>query len=216
MLLEKDQSDQVIGEIYKITNTITNKCYVGQTRSHRLNHSKYRPFGHKGRFTDHINEAHSTKKNQSWYLNSAILKYGAENFQCELLTTCQVSDLNEYEALFILENNSKYPNGYNISSGGKGSQIGKRKPTPEHVKQKISESIKKNHWWNSASEDQKEKSREIWRANNQSRIGQKRNSYNNGLFKKTIWINNGEQRKRVPDQELSNWLAQGWNKGSKK
>ena len=118
MLLEKDQSDQVIGEIYKITNTITNKCYVGQTRSHRLNHSKYRPFGHKGRFTDHINEAHSTKKNQSWYLNSAILKYGAENFQCELLTTCQVSDLNEYEALFILENNSKYPNGYNLTNGG--------------------------------------------------------------------------------------------------
>ena len=118
MLLEKDQSDQVIGEIYKITNTITHKCYVGQTRSHRLNHSKYRPFGHKGRFTDHVHEAHSNKKNQSWYLNAAILKYGAENFQCELLTTCQVADLNEYEAKFILENNSKFPNGYNLTDGG--------------------------------------------------------------------------------------------------
>jgi len=118
MLLNKDQADKVIGEIYKITNTVTNKCYIGQTRSHRLNHSMYRPFGHKGRFTDHIHEAHSNKKNQSWYLNAAILKYGSESFKCELLTTCQVSDLNEYEARFILENNSKFPNGYNLTDGG--------------------------------------------------------------------------------------------------
>ena len=78
----------------------------------------YRPFGHKGRFTDHIHEAHSNKKNQSWYLNAAILKYGSESFKCELLTTCQVSHLNEYEARFILENNSKFPNGYNLTDGG--------------------------------------------------------------------------------------------------
>jgi group I intron endonuclease len=118
MLLNKDQADKVIGEIYKITNIVTNKCYIGQTRSHRLNHSKYRPFGHKGRFIDHIHEAHSNKKNQSWYLNASILKYGAENFKCELLTTCQVKDLNDYETKFILENNSKYPNGYNLTNGG--------------------------------------------------------------------------------------------------
>jgi hypothetical protein len=62
MLLNKDQTDQVIGEIYKITNTVTNKYYIGQTRSHRLNHNKYRPFGHIGRFRDHIYEANSNKK----------------------------------------------------------------------------------------------------------------------------------------------------------
>ena len=118
MLLEKDQSDKVIGEIYKITNTETNKCYIGQTRSHRLNHNKYRPFGYMGRFKDHVNEAHSSKKNQSWYLNAALLKYGQEKFHCELIKTCPVSELNSYESQFILEYNSKYPNGYNLTDGG--------------------------------------------------------------------------------------------------
>ena len=50
MILEKEEFHKVIGEIYKITNTITGKFYVGQTRSHRLNHKKYRPFGYLGRF----------------------------------------------------------------------------------------------------------------------------------------------------------------------
>jgi hypothetical protein len=36
------------------------------------------------------------------------------------------------------------------------------------------------------------------------------------LFKKTIWINNGTERKRVPETELSNWLLNGWQKGHMK
>ena len=118
MLLNKYQTDKVIGEIYKITNTVTNKCYIGQTRSHRLNHEKYRPFGHIGRFKDHVHEAHSNKKNQSWFLNNAIQKYGVDCFQCELLLTCKVSELDTYEKQYILEHNSKYPNGYNLTDGG--------------------------------------------------------------------------------------------------
>jgi group I intron endonuclease len=187
-----------MAQVYIITNKLNNKQYIGVTNNSL-----------EERWKSHLYDNN--------VISQAIKKYGKENFSIEAIHQCNTMDeAYVLEPKFIVEHNTKYPNGYNISSGGKGSQIGKRKPTPEHVKQKISESIKKNHWWNSASEDQKEKSREIWRANNQSRIGQKRNSYNNGLFKKTIWINNGEQRKRVPDQELSNWLAQGWNKGSKK
>jgi hypothetical protein len=34
-LLNKYEFHKVSGEIYKITNLINNKCYVGQTRSHR-------------------------------------------------------------------------------------------------------------------------------------------------------------------------------------
>jgi hypothetical protein len=41
MILNPDEFHKVEGEVYKITNTVTNKCYVGQTRSHRLNHGKY-------------------------------------------------------------------------------------------------------------------------------------------------------------------------------
>ena len=56
-LLEKYDAHKVNGEIYKIINKINNKCYIGQTRSHRLNREKYRPFGHLGRFKDHISES---------------------------------------------------------------------------------------------------------------------------------------------------------------
>jgi group I intron endonuclease len=117
-LLDKNEFHKVIGEIYKITNLLTNKCYIGQTRSHRLNHNKYRPFGHIGRFKDHICEAtHSTKVGCK-YLNSALLKYGIENFHCELLITCKIDELDDNEVKYIIDFNSKYPNGYNLTDGG--------------------------------------------------------------------------------------------------
>ena len=120
MLLSIEEKDKVVGEIYKITNISTNKSYIGQTRSHRLNHNKYRPFGYLGRFKDHIHEANSNKKNQSKYLNSALLKYGSDNFTCERLLTCNVSELDFYETQYISDNNTKYPNGYNLTNGGRG------------------------------------------------------------------------------------------------
>ena len=119
MMLNKEDSDKVVGEIYKITNTVNGKFYIGQTRTHRLNHNKYRPFGYLGRFKDHIHEANSNKKNQSRYLNLAILKYGKDSFTCDLLLTCPISELNMYESKYISEYNSKYPNGYNLTNGGK-------------------------------------------------------------------------------------------------
>lgn len=120
MILNKDEKDKVMGEIYKITNTTNGKIYIGQTRSHRLNHSKYRPFGYLGRFNDHIHEAYSNKKNQCKYLNSAILKYGKECFNCELIHKCPIEELDSQEKYFIIEYNSKYPYGYNLTNGGKG------------------------------------------------------------------------------------------------
>lgn len=119
-ILEINEKNNVIGEIYKITNTTNGKLYIGQTRSHRLNHNKYRPFGYLGRFKDHIHEANSNKKNQSRYLNYALNKYGAECFTCEKIHTCKVDDLNKVEKQFIIEYNSKFPNGYNLTDGGKG------------------------------------------------------------------------------------------------
>ena len=97
-LLDKNEFHKVIGEIYKITNLITNKMYIGQTRSHYLNNGKYRPFGYMGRFKKHLNEASRININCSCrYLNSTINKYGATNFKCELITTCYINDLDYYE-----------------------------------------------------------------------------------------------------------------------
>ena len=129
-LLNKDEFYKVTGEIYKITNLINNKCYVGQTRSHRLNRDKYRPFGYIGRFKDHISEAtHTSKRSTCKYLNNGLIKYGIGNFQCDLLITCKVEELDSYEVKYIADLNTKYPNGYNLTDGGqakgylKGSKI---------------------------------------------------------------------------------------------
>jgi group I intron endonuclease len=184
-----------MAQIYIITNKTNNKQYIGVTNN---------PLDVRWKSHCYDNNA----------ISQAIKKYGKENFTIESLLECSSMDeAYELEPKYIIEHNTKYPNGYNISDGGKGSQIGKRKPTPDHVKQKISESIKKNHYWNNLTEEQKEQFRELWRANNKSRIGQKRSSYNTGLFKKTIWINNGQQRKRVPETEINVWLEKGWARG---
>lgn len=105
-------------EIYKIQNKTTDKVYVGQAVSHILNHNKYRPYGHIGRFKTHISEAFSTKKHQSHYLNNAIRKYGKNDFTIVILEYCDVENANEREKYHIISNKSIFPYGYNLKIGG--------------------------------------------------------------------------------------------------
>jgi len=113
-----DDPEQRYCEIYKITNLSSGKIYVGQAVSHILNHKRYRPYGHDGRFRCHISEAFSAKKNQSHYLNNAIRKYGVINFTCELLEYCEIKDANDREIHYIESLNTLFPNGYNLKNGG--------------------------------------------------------------------------------------------------
>ena len=110
----------VVGHIYKILNTATLKCYVGQAQSHRKNRGKYKPFGYEGRFRDHISEAIcNTKKKQCRYLNNAIRSYGKDAFSVELLKVCPLNELDTWEQFYIEKQNTYYPHGYNLTKGGK-------------------------------------------------------------------------------------------------
>lgn len=114
--------DKVKGHIYKITCIVTNKIYIGQTYSHIKNHGKYRPAGYLKRFTGHISEAiTNTKQNQCTYLNNAIRKYGKDTFKCELIKLCELDKLDHYEKKYIIKYNSLFPEGYNLTTGGKGA-----------------------------------------------------------------------------------------------
>jgi len=105
-------------EIYKITNLVNNKLYIGQAVSHILNHKRYRPYGMIKRFDCHVSEALSTKTKQCHYLNSSIRKHGKDNFKVELLHNCLMEDADRIETEEILKHNSLFPNGYNLKTGG--------------------------------------------------------------------------------------------------
>lgn len=111
------------GEVYCITNRATGRVYIGQTLTHRKNRGVHKPFGTLGRFKDHVSEALcNTKQNQCWYLNAAIRKYGADQFEVQRIETCERATLDERERFYIAQRNSLYPNGYNLTPGGRTLQ----------------------------------------------------------------------------------------------
>lgn len=92
--------------IYKVTNIINNKIYIGQT----INSLQKRQ-------SKHFSEAKLYKK---YLFPRALLKYGKENFIWEVIDEAKTKEeLNEKEKFWIWFNASTDPNlGYNMSIGG--------------------------------------------------------------------------------------------------
>ncbi len=110
----------VRGVIYCVEHIATGKRYVGQTRTHRLNHGRYRPFGAEGRFRDHISCAtRNTKADQCSALYNDIRLYGRDAFTWSQLELCDVASLDQREQHWIEEVGSAYPTGYNLTRGGR-------------------------------------------------------------------------------------------------
>jgi group I intron endonuclease len=113
--------------IYKVTNKINGKIYIGQTIK-KL----------KSRWLAHINKSNSSKTS---VFHAAIRKYKKENFTIEETKRySSKEELNLEEKRFIEEYNSLVPNGYNILKGGSYhvSRGEKRSFSIEH-RQKIRE-----------------------------------------------------------------------------
>lgn len=102
--------------IYKCTNLINNKVYIGLT-IRTLNHRKSR----------HLYDAKHRKYNS--YFHSAIRKYGESNFKWETIHTAKTK--NELISLEIKEiskhRSSEAKFGYNLTLGGE-SHPGKTNP----------------------------------------------------------------------------------------
>lgn len=127
--------------IYKITNTINNKIYIGKSTDSR-NHKKISYYG------------------SGLLIGRAIEKYGISNFTKEIIDECLNNDeLCEREMYWILHYNSTDKSvGYNITSGGDGGDTMSNHPDANIIREKISntlkgrvftqehkENIKKNH-----------------------------------------------------------------------
>ena len=95
--------------IYKITNTINGKCYIGLT-CRDINTRKY----------EHIQES---KSDSYFKIHQAIRKYGADKFIWEIIKydLTNIKEANEAEIYFI-EKYDTYNNGYNMTKGGGGRE----------------------------------------------------------------------------------------------
>jgi group I intron endonuclease len=104
--------------IYKFTNPINNKCYIGITKNSLSKLSIRYNFDVK----------HNSKTNRP--ISLALQKYGIDNFKFEIIK----DDITDYKELLLLE---KYfikqydsiKHGYNVTTGGEETQLfGKANP----------------------------------------------------------------------------------------
>lgn len=113
----------IIG-VYKITNKINNKCYIGQS----INIER--------RFEEHKYTNRSSK-----HLHRAIKKYGVDNFSFEIVEECKREQLSDKEKYWIKYYNSISPFGYNLTIGGDGGNTFQYRTEQEmqETKKKISQ-----------------------------------------------------------------------------
>lgn len=117
--------------IYKITNTVTNKIYIGKSIKF-FNRYKYYKYNHKGK---------------RMHIYRSMCKYGFDKFLFEIIERCEISELIERELFWILYYKSTDLSiGYNLrmdskeNSGFKHSDI---------TKDKISKKLKGRKPWHS-------------------------------------------------------------------
>ena len=94
-----------MGTIYRATNTVNGKMYIGQTKR-KLSY----------RIREHINLA--GKEQPRLLVHRAIQKYGSDNFIWVVLEECDESVLDDREIFYIEYHNTLAPFGYNLASGG--------------------------------------------------------------------------------------------------
>ncbi len=98
--------------IYKITNNVNNKVYVGQTVQNP-----------QKRISRHL---HDVEYGSTTYFHNAIRKHGYNNFTHTIIDdTCQTKeDLDEMEFHYIKQYHSHYTEyGYNMTYGGDGNSL---------------------------------------------------------------------------------------------
>jgi group I intron endonuclease len=112
-------------EVYKITNKITNKVYIGITNQ-----------GSGARYRHHWYESRTGEPSP---IHRSMAKYGEENFTLEIIDFADTYDeLKEREKYWIKQYNSTDKNiGYNLTEGGDGT-FGRKhsEETKEKIRQK--------------------------------------------------------------------------------
>ena len=93
------------GQIYRITNKVNNKVYIGLTIRKNVLHDRYRG---------------SLLSTHNDHLKKSINKYGKENFKIETLCWCNSEEelCNKEIEYIAYYNSTNSENGYNKNEGG--------------------------------------------------------------------------------------------------
>ena len=102
--------------IYKITNLLNGKFYIGQDIKNDVNY-----FG------------------SGILIKKAIKKYGKKNFKKEILEFCSTKEELDYKEIFYINELKAIENGYNISIGGTGGPNFVGKNHSEETKKRLKE-----------------------------------------------------------------------------
>ena len=95
-----------MGYIYKVTNTVNGKMYIGQTRRTI-----------EERWKQHLYYSFKNFPYDTSALHCAIRKYGIEAFTVEQVEECNNEELNNQETYWI-DYFDTFHNGYNLTTGG--------------------------------------------------------------------------------------------------
>lgn len=141
----------MFGIIYKITNKLNGKRYIGQTKKDA-----------EQRFREHV---YSKRK---FAMCLAIQKYGKENFEITILAHCNsLKEMNHREQYYIRLFNTLSPSGYNLRSGGSVS------PITEDAKKKISFANKGKSYPHTKESKQKislANSNRVWKTESKNKL----------------------------------------------
>jgi group I intron endonuclease len=120
-----------LGIIYKATNKINGKCYIGKSK-HPIENRKYNHFWC------------SKKLNENNYFHNAIKKYGDNNFIWEEIWSGDILFIDIMETFKIIINHShKSEGGYNCTWGGEG--VSGYVPTEENKRKQSERMSGKNN-----------------------------------------------------------------------
>lgn len=115
-----------MGYIYKITNTVNNKVYIGQT---------VRTIAE--RYEEHL---WCARNHENRYLYDAMNHYGLDKFEINLIVEAPNEQLNDLERFYINKFKSANPLfGYNMTNGGSG--VGGK--LPEEIEKRRAANISK-------------------------------------------------------------------------
>ena len=95
--------------IYKITNKIDGKVYIGKTKG-----------SIEERWRRHCYQAHDKKRDYlKFKLQYAILEFGAENFTVEQIDCAATTEEANRKEMYWIKHYDSIENGYNTSPGGR-------------------------------------------------------------------------------------------------